>query len=231
MAQPLLVAEDGGRGAQARLALLRAAVEVFGESGLEAATTRDIAQRSGQNIAAIAYYFGGKDGLYHAAVEHIVDVVLARIGPLLEEIEAFLRAPERAPEPCLEYIRRLLAGSLATNQAMLPVTGIIVREQIHPTRAFGILYDGCLERVQRLGAEVVRAYLGADTDMEECIVRFHALLGQSLAFRFARETVMRRAGWKETGPAQEAAIREIIIGQADLALRGARRKTRRKGES
>ena len=75
------LAEDLGRGAQARLALIHAAVEVFGESGLEAATTRDIAQRAQQNIAAIAYYFGGKEGLYLAVVEHIVQVILARVGP------------------------------------------------------------------------------------------------------------------------------------------------------
>ena len=231
MVHQSLVADDLGRGAQARLALLHAAVEVFGESGHEAATTRDIAQRSGQNIAAIAYYFGGKEGLYVAVAGHIVELLLARVGPLLEEIERFLAAPEQPPEQCLERIGRLLAEGLATNQPMLPVTGIIVREQMHPTKAFSILYDGCLGRLQRLGAELIRAYLDGAAGPEECIVRFHALLGQSLAFRFARETVMRRAGWHEIGAREEAAIREIIIEQADLALRGARRKLRRKGES
>src|SRR5437763_14728279 len=98
MAQSLLAAEDLGRGAQARLALLRAAVEVFGDSGLEAATTRDIAQRSGQNIAAIAYYFGGKEGLYLAVAEHLVELLSARAGRLLAAIEAFLRPEARSPE-------------------------------------------------------------------------------------------------------------------------------------
>jgi AcrR family transcriptional regulator len=84
--------EEPGRGAQARLALVRAAVDVFGECGLEAATTRDIAQRAQQNIAAIAYYFGGKEGLYLAVAEHIVEVVIDRIGPLMDEAELFLLA-------------------------------------------------------------------------------------------------------------------------------------------
>ena len=168
--------EDAGRGAQARQALVRAAVEVFGESGLEAATTRDIAQRARQNIAAIAYYFGGKDGLYAAVVEHIVAVVLERFGPLMDEIEGFLRSGESAARALAPLPSATAGLSIATN-SMMPVTGIIVREQTHPTRAFSILYDGCLERLQRLGAALVGAYLGMPADETECVVRFHALLG------------------------------------------------------
>lgn len=217
---------DLGRGAQARLALVRAAVEVFGESGLEAATTREIAQRAQQNIAAIAYYFGGKEGLYLAVAEHIVEVILGRIGPLMDEAEAFLRLQRQPPGRCLDYLKQLLASSIATNQAMIPVTGIIVREQTHPTGAFSILYDGCLERLQRLGADLIRAYLGGEAPIPECIVRFHALLGQALAFRFARETIMRRAGWSRIGEDEESRIQAVVTEHAELALRGLRRKKR-----
>ena len=52
------------RGEQTRRQLLAAATELFGECGLQGATTRDIAQRAGQNIAAITYYFSSKEGLY-----------------------------------------------------------------------------------------------------------------------------------------------------------------------
>jgi len=215
--------EDLGRGAVARLALVRAAVDVFGESGLDAATTRDIAQRAQQNIAAIAYYFGGKEGLYLAVAEHIVEVILARIGPLMDEAEAFLKQPRQPAERCLEYIKRLLELSIATNQAMIPVTGIIVREQTHPTKAFSILYNGCLERLQRLGAELIRAYVGEQAKPDECIVRFHAMLGEALAFRFARETIMRRAGWKQVGAGEEAKIKSVVTQHAELVLRALRR--------
>lgn len=50
------------RGEQAKLALLEAAIEIFGLNGPNSATTRQIAQRADQNIAAIAYYFGSKTG-------------------------------------------------------------------------------------------------------------------------------------------------------------------------
>jgi len=220
--------EDAGRGAQARQALVSAAVEVFGESGLEAATTREIAQRAQQNIAAIAYYFGGKEGLYLAVAEHIVEVILARIGPLMDEVEVFLKQDRKSSPKALRHLTRLLELSLATNRSMMPLTGIIVREQTHPTKAFSILYHGCLERLQRLGAELIRAYLGRHARETECIVRFHALLGQALAFRFARETVLRRAGWKHVGENEESIIRSVVTEHATLILRGLRRTIRRR---
>ncbi len=80
---------DLGRGAAARQSLLAAAIEVFGERGLEAATTRDIAQRAGQNIATIAYHFGNKEGLYLGVAEHIAGLLLARTAPLLDEADRF----------------------------------------------------------------------------------------------------------------------------------------------
>jgi AcrR family transcriptional regulator len=201
---------------------------VFGESGLEAATTREIAQRAQQNIAAIAYYFGGKEGLYLAVAGHIVEVIMAHVGPVMDEVEAFLAQPRRSQQRSLEYIQRLLELSIGTNQTMIPVTGIIVREQTHPTKAFSILYDGCLERLQRLGAALIRAYIGNGASEKECIVRFHAMLGEALAFRFARETILRRAGWKDVGKAEETVVRNVVTQHAELILRGLRRHSRRR---
>jgi AcrR family transcriptional regulator len=49
---------ERSRGDVARQALIEAGVAVFGEHSLHSASTREIARRAGQNIAAIAYYFG-----------------------------------------------------------------------------------------------------------------------------------------------------------------------------
>lgn len=224
---PSSVQNDPGRGAMARMALIRAGAEVFGEYSIESATTREIAQRAGQNISAIAYYFGSKEGLYLAVAEYIGEIIAGRTGPLLDEIAAYLDAPRPSTARCLDYFIRLLSATVATNRDMLAVTSIIVREQMHPTRAFAILYAGGLERLQKLGARLIDAYTGTAPGSEETVVRFHALLGQSLAFRLARETIIRRAGWKDIGAREERLIQTIIAEQARDALRGLR--VRRRG--
>jgi AcrR family transcriptional regulator len=220
--------QDVGRGAMARTSLILAAVEIFGATGLESATTRDIAQRAGQNISSIAYYFGNKEGLYLAVAEYINEIIVRRIGPLLDEVEGFLKAPRQPPAQCLDYFGRIIAASLATNSEMLAVTGLIVREQMHPTSGFSILYDGSLQRLQRLGAHLIDAYTDTKPGSVETTVRFHALLGQSLAFRFARETIVRGAGWKDIGKREEALIQQVVIEQACDALRGLRQRRSRK---
>jgi AcrR family transcriptional regulator len=58
------------RDAQAsREALLEAADALFDERGYDGATVRDIGERAGVDAALIARYFGGKEGLYLAALQ------------------------------------------------------------------------------------------------------------------------------------------------------------------
>ena len=211
-----------GRGPLARAALIRAGVQVFGENSLASATTREIAQLAGQNISAIAYYFGNKEGLYFAVAHHICDTLVERLGPLLDEIEAQLSQGKNEPEVCLHMFGRLIGASLSTHQEMLTVTSIVVKEQMHPTKAFDILYEGCLERLHQVGARLIEAYTGEPPGQQETVLRFHALLGQSLAFRFARETIVRRAGWSDIGPDQVALIERVVTEQVCDALRGLR---------
>jgi AcrR family transcriptional regulator len=209
-----------GRGAQARASLIEAAVDVFGERGCDSATTREIAQRSGQNIATIAYHFGNKDGLYRGVAEHIRAILMKRFGPLLDEIEADLAEGSPTPARCLANLQRLLSANIATNREMLAVTSVIVREQTHPTEAFAIFYAGVLERLHRVGAQLMARPVDGDPDSPEFIVRFHALLGESLAFRFARETIIRRAGWDDIGPGEDAIIEAMIHQHAEFLMRG-----------
>jgi AcrR family transcriptional regulator len=60
-------------GEDTRGALLDAAREMFVERGYEGATVRAIAQRAGVDAAMVNHWFGGKDGLFVAAMEFPVN--------------------------------------------------------------------------------------------------------------------------------------------------------------
>jgi AcrR family transcriptional regulator len=53
-----------------RAALLEAAGALFDDRGYDAATVREIGERAGVDPALIARYFGGKEGLYLATLQH-----------------------------------------------------------------------------------------------------------------------------------------------------------------
>jgi AcrR family transcriptional regulator len=215
---------EQSRGDIARQSLIEAGVKVFGSHSLSSASTRQIAKEAGQNIASITYYFGSKQGLYQAVVEHIASILDSRIGPLLDEISSYLATHKAAPDRCLDYMAQLLASTLSTHTDMLPATNIIIKEQMQPTKAFTILYDGAFGQLQTTGSALLEVYCGLPANSKEAIVHFHALLGQSLIFRFARQTIICRAGWVSIGPQQEQLIQDIVIEQTKAVMRNLRRQ-------
>jgi AcrR family transcriptional regulator len=60
-------------GENTRAALLDAARAEFTERGFDGATVRTIAQRAGVDAAMVNHWFGGKDGLFLAAMEIPID--------------------------------------------------------------------------------------------------------------------------------------------------------------
>src|SRR5260370_41842833 len=94
---------------QAQRRLLAAAVERFGEQGLEGATVRDIARAAGQNVAAIAYYFGGKKKLYRAVMEAIVRELRYRLADVLGEITELRQRKSASPEEAFRLTKLLLS--------------------------------------------------------------------------------------------------------------------------
>jgi AcrR family transcriptional regulator len=66
---------------KARDKILEAADDLFGEVGFDAATTREIAERSGVNKALIHYHFKNKDTLFAT----LLDRYYERLGATLQE--------------------------------------------------------------------------------------------------------------------------------------------------
>ena len=56
-----------------RARLIEAAIFCFSEKGFDATGIREIAQRAQANSALVQYHFGGKEGLYTAALTYLFD--------------------------------------------------------------------------------------------------------------------------------------------------------------
>ncbi len=49
--------------------LIKAAQKLFARMGFAGASVKQIADKAGVNVSLVSYYFGGKEGLYHACLE------------------------------------------------------------------------------------------------------------------------------------------------------------------
>lgn len=222
---------DARRGEAARQALIDAGIELFGRRGLEGATTRDIARVAGQNIAAIPYYFGSKEGLYLAVAAYLLDTIVERAMPLIESTEALLADGRARPAALLHALRNLSGGlvMMFTREETLAMSRIISREQTDPTAVFDMFYERAISRAHRCMAGLLDQYSGIDSGPIDSVLRAHVLLGSILGFRVAAATVLRRAGWAGFGTQQVDQIERVACEHAEMyarALRGQERKRR-----
>jgi AcrR family transcriptional regulator len=212
----------------ARLRLLEAAVEVFGEKGLDRATVRDIATAAGQNVAAIAYYFGGKEKLYHAMLEGIVREIRHRLGDVLEQVGQLREAREKRPEEAIRLLKLFLQAvysRLLSRNEMVPIARVITREQLAPTQAFEILYEQGFRQLHEALCFLVGAALGRNPRDREIILRTHAVMGQVYFFAMAREAVLRRLNWTTLEGRNAEIVAQILDEHIDVLLSGLAQKT------
>ncbi|MDC0535515.1 TetR family transcriptional regulator [Francisellaceae bacterium] len=121
--------------------LLKAGLELFSEFGLEDTSTRMIAKKAGVNIAAIAYYFGGKEKLYERVSLMLINHLKSLIQPILTEIDSTI--DEMSISDARNILLRLIKGiSDATqNPDIIKFILLVEREQQEPTSVFKLIYD------------------------------------------------------------------------------------------
>ncbi len=153
-------------GEQTRQRLLQAAGQVFAERGHADATSKEICARAGANVAAVNYYFGGKDKLYEEvlveghrqiistdALRAILDGAGSDVDRLRALLAHFARAAT-APEPL--WGARVLMRELAMPS---PFASALIRQAVLPKAALARRLMGRLLKLPEEHPTVQRALM------------------------------------------------------------------------
>lgn len=208
---------DPDRGVKQRL--IDAGLEIFGTYNLEGATTRQLAEQAGVNQAAIPYYFGGKEGLYNAAIQHIFSTNFALIQPALENLEDQLSLKKFSKTEALAQLKKLLDAMMKvilTRKASSTWARIIMREQMQPTQAFDFIYNNGIRRLHTAVSTLLAIILERKPTDRILVLRAHMLIGQVLIFLAGRETIRRRLDLKGYTDDEVTEIRRAFAEQLDL---------------
>jgi AcrR family transcriptional regulator len=203
----------------AELRLIEAAIEQFGQNGISAIGTRAIAEAAGVQMSAITYHFGGKEGLYIACARHIVAQITERV----ERILAFAAA-NGTDSGGIEGARAAILaimGGLATvmmRDEIAPLARFVLREQMNPSPAFEIIYEGYMRRMLDQMGRLLQRVSGGSLSDEELRVRSIALMGQAFMFRFGRAALMRATGWESVGEQEIKAVRTAVLAHSEAVL-------------
>lgn len=228
MARSSSIAVAPGRAEIARRRLLDAGLDCFASRGLDGVSIREIARKARQNSAAIAYYFGSKEGLYQAVLSSVLTFVRSHSAPVTLEYAALLKTNSLTPAACERLLRQLqrdmFLGVFGGTEA-LKFALLITREQIQPTAAFTSLYNSGLEPIHRMLTHLLAVAVGEDPASHRAILRAHTHFGQLQIFVTARALALRRLQWKDFTGAHGGEVLSVLEENLDLLLAGLRAKT------
>lgn len=203
---------------QTRLALVEAALRLFGQKGFDGTSTREIAAAANANIGSIAYHFGGKEALRIACAEHIA----ATMGTLSAQVLATAPEPDDLTAETARALLRTVVTTMATFLLGRPESGdfvqFILRELAHPTAALDTVYNRMFEPMHRRLCRIWQAATGEDAESEATKLTVFTLIGQIVYFRIGREAVLRRMGWTGIGAEQMAAVIAAATANLDAML-------------
>lgn len=127
-----------------RLALVMAALKLFGRQGFDGTSTREIATAANANIGSIAYHFGGKEGLRLAAADHVVATIQAIASQALGNTglaQPQVVSAEEAESQIEAAVERMVGFMVARPEAG-EIVQFVLRELTTPTDALDRIYSG-----------------------------------------------------------------------------------------
>jgi len=208
------------RGEDTRRRILDTAIEVFAAVGYEAASTRILAERAGVNLPAIHYYFGSKEGLYRAAIEHIVREIDQRMAPVAERVAATLAHGTATRENLLALLHDMLDAftALVVGGAHLESRRLLfARSEIERTGALEPLHDVGLRRVFAPCRALIARLLDRPVEDDATVLRTLAVLGQVSIF--CNSGPRRVLGCGNFSEEHMRAIQALVREQTDAIFR------------
>ena len=199
------------RSAETRARLIDAAIEIFGEMGYEAASTRELANKGLVNMSAITYHFCGKRELYLAASEKIGDYAANLVAPLIEQLD---KAPKDVLARQLEttavgFLDIMLDEVTPNSWAMF-----LARCTAEHDEAFDRIYDRALAPLHRSMVRAAIALSNGTLNEDGVRLRTSSTIAAVISFRLLPGIVLRGMGWKQLQPKQTmqitAMVRELV---------------------
>lgn len=217
------------KGEAARERILAVALEAFARSGFRNATTREIADAAGVNLPALQYYFGGKEDLYRACAESVVDHYRAQTDAIAERAFAVL-ASRPSPETARLQLKELMHALtiLLTGSKEAPTWAQFIARQMNETsKGLEILQRQLWAPGIDLVAQLI-SVIGA-YDATSARIRAIWLISNAITFQSGRPILLQLAGWRQLGAGELKALLAAIDRQIEEIGAVAEPRSRQQG--
>ncbi len=215
--------EDKGR--TTREKIMDAAGEVFGRRGYAAATVREICKRAGVNVAAINYYFQGKEGLYREVARDLISETFARFPVVAGDGEI---TPEQRLHTFIEAtLRRLISPGGLSGYA--GKGQLVARELADPSAILDTMVEDFIRPTAMVLAEIISELLGpaaSDRDVLKCQL---SVIGQCFHYATGRPIITRLTGLDLSAEGVICELADHVTRFSLAAIVGIRRQLEQAG--
>lgn len=202
--------------------LLHTAGIFYAERGYDAASTRELTKAAGVNLAAIAYYFGGKEGLQSAVIDHVVEECRERTWEVFEQLDRAVDLADGDHEALAAataaFAESFLRAALPVNRETWWVT-ILTRAMGNLPEREAPLYETIFSPAHQILRRLVMSATG-ETDPDRVGILTEALVGDFLTFCKNYSVILRSLGWDDFSDPHIDQIVAVVARrmQARLAL-------------
>jgi AcrR family transcriptional regulator len=212
-----MAAETRGRDEQdTKERLLAVAGPMFADRGYEAVSTRDLARKAEVNLSAITYHFGGKRGLYEAAIERVLDDMAPIRSLVMNLVDSGMADVERdagALPDLVQRFVRMMVTFLTHPDFQVWRMQLMLREITQPSDAFAVVMARHITPLQNSVARMVASATDRPATDPHTIILSHAVISQLLHFGIARNVLLTRLDWPAYTPER---VEEIIAITTDI---------------
>lgn len=200
--------------------LIKVAMEMFAEHGYDKTSVRELAKKADANIAAINYHFGGKEGLYQAVLEYIVNYMDSWAMPLVEEYKSFLKEQNESFDMnktitwIEEFINAFMYRAFESYDSNILLHKIIAREQLKPRLGFDKIYGlATIKLAEDIISDLLSKISNTNINDEKIIIYTVSITGLMESFISANSTIRAQLKVDDFTNTQKEYIKEVVIYQ------------------
>ncbi|MFM2187310.1 MAG: CerR family C-terminal domain-containing protein [Burkholderiaceae bacterium] len=208
--------------AHTRQRLLETALRLFSQGGYDKVSVRDIAESAQVNVSAVSYHFGGKSGLYRAALTE-------PLGSVSDDIPLFDQ-PHFSLRESLEGLYRSLLEPLTADPRAQQCVRLHLREMLDPTGVWNEQVQNDFRPAHEALLRVLQRHLKLSAVDDDLLYLSLALTGLALHVHLSRDVAHAvRPGLLEGSAAvnrweQRLVEQALALVQAEALRRGSDRE-------
>lgn len=199
--------------------LLCSAFCEFAKNGFWGATTRDIAKRAGINISSILYYFGGKKGIYAAALENIVEAVREETAEISKEYDVVVRSKNSAEaRELLKKFTKVFLYLVCGEKLSQDMKTVFLSEYSRPSEDFSILYEGLILPFYKKMAKLLELASDRKIATRDTYLYMFPFFAQIFVFSSRQDTICRFMDWKNYDENKKKKLLKYMYNQIDFLI-------------